>query len=60
MNMTIQSHEFSAADAAWLTEGYQTMINATLRGSVGRGRSAEERPLTVEVLRKVLREELHT
>ena len=26
--MTIQSYEFSIADAAWLTEGYQTMINA--------------------------------
>jgi len=42
--------------------GYQTMINAALRATLkepGR-KSLEERPLTVAVLRKVLREELHT
>jgi len=42
--------------------GYQTMINAALRATLkepGR-KSQEERPLTVAVLRKVLREELHT
>lgn len=41
--------------------GYQTMINAALRSALqsARGRSSKERPLTVEVLRKVLREELH-
>jgi uncharacterized protein (DUF4415 family) len=41
--------------------GYQTMINAALRASLlkaGR-KTAEDRPLTVAVLRKVLREELH-
>lgn len=40
--------------------GYQTMINATLRAAfqeAGR-RSRKESPLTVAVLRKVLREEL--
>jgi Arc/MetJ family transcription regulator len=42
--------------------GYQTLINATLRASVAasRTRSAEDRPLTVATLRKVLREELRT
>ncbi len=41
--------------------GYQTMINATLRATVAdaQGESAEEKPLTVAALRKVLREELH-
>ena len=42
--------------------GYQTMINAALRASIGeaKGKSAEDRPITVAVLRRVLREELHT
>ncbi|HSN32000.1 MAG TPA: BrnA antitoxin family protein [Ideonella sp.] len=42
--------------------GYQTMINAALRATLkeSRGKSQEDRPLTVAVLRKVLREELHT
>jgi hypothetical protein len=42
--------------------GYQTLINATLRASVAAGKnwSAEDRPLTVATLRKVLREELRT
>jgi uncharacterized protein (DUF4415 family) len=41
--------------------GYQTMINAALRAAVAedKGRSAEDRPITVAVLRQVLREELH-
>ena len=41
--------------------GYQTAINAALRSSLkeGTGKAKEERPLTVAVLRKVLREELH-
>ena len=51
--------EFFRAKAEAQGTGYQTMINATLRDAVGQRRSAEERPLTVEVLRKVLREELH-
>lgn len=42
--------------------GYQTMINAVLRATLkeSRSKSQEDRPLTVAVLRKVLREELHT
>jgi uncharacterized protein (DUF4415 family) len=41
--------------------GYQTMINAALREVVAseQGTAKEDRPLTVAVLRKVLREELH-
>ena len=41
--------------------GYQTAINVALRDSlnVGHGKAKDERPLTVAVLRKVLREELH-
>lgn len=41
--------------------GYQTMINTTLRASLGQPRreAADDKPLTVAVLRKVLREELH-
>lgn len=41
--------------------GYQTMINATLRAAVAeeQGRSADDEPLTVAMLRRVLREELH-
>jgi uncharacterized protein (DUF4415 family) len=42
--------------------GYQTLINATLRTAVAskKGRSAEDKPITVATLRKVLREELRT
>jgi uncharacterized protein (DUF4415 family) len=41
--------------------GYQTMINAALKAAVGAeaSRSAEDQPVTVAVLRKVLREVLH-
>ena len=41
--------------------GYQTMINAALREVVAseQGTAKEDRPVTVAVLRKVLREELH-
>lgn len=41
--------------------GYQTAINAALRADLKakRGKSQDDRPLTVAVLRKVLREELH-
>jgi hypothetical protein len=41
--------------------GYQTMINAALREAVAaeQGTAREDRPVTVAVLRKVLREELH-
>ncbi|MFT3802570.1 MAG: BrnA antitoxin family protein [Burkholderiaceae bacterium] len=40
--------------------GYQTMINAALRESLKtkKGRASESEPLTAEVLRKILREEL--
>lgn len=41
--------------------GYQTMINATLRAALAepKRKASEDKPLTVAVLRKVLREELH-
>ena len=53
--------EFFRAKAEAQGTGYQTMINATLRATVAeeRGKSAEDQPVTVAVLRKVLREELH-
>ena len=53
--------EFFRAKAEAQGTGYQTMINATLRASVGKkqNKAAEEKPLTVAVLRRVLREELH-
>ncbi len=40
--------------------GYQTMINAALRSAMAkpRNRSGDDGPITVDVLRKVLREEL--
>ncbi len=40
--------------------GYQTMINSTLREALSSGKRKEtdDRPVTVAVLRKVLREEL--
>lgn len=42
--------------------GYQTMINAALRAALNqsRSKSRDDRTLTEAVLRKVLREELHT
>ena len=53
--------EFFRAKAEAQGTGYQTMINATLRGTVAEehSKSTEDKPLTVAVLRKVLREELH-
>ena len=41
--------------------GYQTMINTTLRAALEQPnrKAGEDKPLTVAVLRKVLREELH-
>jgi uncharacterized protein (DUF4415 family) len=53
--------EFFRAKAESQGTGYQTMINAALRAAVSRGKakSVEDKPLTVTVLRKVLREELH-
>ncbi len=42
--------------------GYQTMINAALRALLAQsqGRSKDDEPVTVGVLRKVLREALRT
>ena len=37
--------------------GYQTLINAALGEAIG---SADEKPLTIAVLRQVLREEIHS
>lgn len=52
--------EFFRARAEAQGSGYQTMINAALREllSGAKGGSPDDRPLTVAVLRKVLREEL--
>ena len=53
--------EYYRAKAEAEGTGYQTMINAVLRATLKQPRSKapEDRPLTVAVLRKVLREELH-
>ena len=53
--------EFFRAKAEAQGGGYQTMINAALRASVAQkqSKSAEDKPLTIAVLRKILREELH-
>lgn len=42
--------------------GYQTMINAALRAAISRPKSspADDRPLTVSTLRKILRQELQS
>jgi len=52
--------EFFRTRAEAQGTGYQTMINAVLRevSSTGKGKTTDERPITVTVLRKVLREEL--
>ena len=52
--------EFFRAKAEAQGSGYQTIINATLRAKLGevRGKPADDKPLTVATLRKVLREEL--
>ena len=53
--------EFFRAKAESSGTGYQTMINAALRELVTERetKTAEDRPLTVAALRRVLREELH-
>jgi uncharacterized protein (DUF4415 family) len=53
--------EFFRTRAEATGVGYQTMINASLRKTMAeaQGKSKEDRPVTVAVLRKVLREELH-
>lgn len=50
----IEAFRARAEDAG---AGYQTLINATLREALGAA-SDKEKPLTVAVLRRVLREEL--
>ena len=40
--------------------GYQTLINAVLRKAATAKTKAEDKPLTVATLRRVLREELQT
>lgn len=54
--------EYFRAKAETRGIGYQTMINAALRAATSKaGRvSKDDLPVTVEVLRKVLREELQT
>jgi uncharacterized protein (DUF4415 family) len=53
--------EFFRAKAEAIGSGYQTLVNAALRNTMveGHGKSKDDRPVTVAVLRKVLREELH-
>jgi uncharacterized protein (DUF4415 family) len=49
----IEAFRAKAEDAG---TGYQTLINAALREAIA---GAQERPLTIATLRRVLREELH-
>ena len=53
--------EYFRAKAEAEGVGYQTMINAALRSALkdAPSKARDARPLTVAVLRKVLREELH-
>jgi BrnA antitoxin of type II toxin-antitoxin system len=51
--------EFFRKEAEAKGTGYQTMINAVLRTLLVRSSTRDDQPLTVGVLRKVLREELH-
>ena len=39
--------------------GYQTLINSALREHLEKSKPGKSQPLTAEVLRRVLREELH-
>lgn len=54
--------EYFRANAEAQGTGYQTMINAALREALpaAKGKAQDDRPVTVEILRKVLREELHS
>jgi uncharacterized protein (DUF4415 family) len=53
--------EYFRSEAEAKGTGYQTMINAALREVLAKSRGAkDDQPLTVGVLRKVLREELRT
>jgi uncharacterized protein (DUF4415 family) len=51
---------FFRAKAETQGSGYQTLVNAALRAAMAaeRGQGVEDKPLTVALLRKVLREEL--
>lgn len=53
--------EFFRARAESLGTDYQTMINTALRAVAASAttKKAEDKPITVATLRKVLREELH-
>ncbi len=53
--------EYFRAKAEAEGTGYQTMVNAALREALGagKGKAKKDGPLTVALLRKVLREELH-
>jgi hypothetical protein len=51
--------EFFRKEAEAKGTGYQTMINAVLRTLLVGSSTRDDQPLTVGVLRKVLREELH-
>ena len=53
--------EFFRGKATNAGTGYQTLINSVLREAVTREKEKKQgEPLTVEMLRQVLREELHT
>lgn len=52
--------EFFRARAEAKGTGYQTMINSALRDVLATSKATDDRPVTVKVLRQVLREELHT
>jgi hypothetical protein len=54
--------EFFRKEAEAKGTGYQTMINLALRAALSKSSASgrDDQPLTVGILRKVLREELHT
>jgi uncharacterized protein (DUF4415 family) len=54
--------EFFRAKADAQGSGYQTMINATLRATMAgqQDKKANDKPVTVATLRRILREELHS
>ena len=50
--------EFFRAQAEKAGTGYQTMINTELRHALARAQDSEAQPLTLALLREVLRQEL--
>jgi uncharacterized protein (DUF4415 family) len=52
----VLEHFRARAEAAG--SGYQTLINAELRGAIARASGKEAEPLTVAKLREVIRQEL--